>query len=106
MSVILSEAEAAVLVPSCPLSQLSTRILEEQAIREYALALFRLPRTEKLHEVAHCSMWTPHARCHTAGTLYTTDGYLCFCSRGEGACTLLLPLSEVPAPLSIAVATR
>eukprot|EP00066_Takifugu_rubripes_P022284 XP_011611550.1 PREDICTED: TBC1 domain family member 8 [Takifugu rubripes] len=76
-------------------ARITKRILEEQAIREYALALFRLPRTEKLHEVAHCSIWTPHARCHTAGTLYTTDGYLCFCSRGEGACTLVLPLSEV-----------
>ncbi|CAG08261.1 unnamed protein product, partial [Tetraodon nigroviridis] len=69
--------------------------INKRAIREYALALFRLPRTEKLHEVAHCSMWTPHARCHTAGTLYATDAYLCFCSRGEGSCTLLLPLSEV-----------
>lgn len=40
-------------------------------------------------------MWTPHARCHTAGTLYTTDGYLCFSSREEGSCILLIPLSEV-----------
>lgn len=77
------------------LHHLLLRILEEQAIREYALALFRLPRAEKLHEVAHCSIWTPHARCHTSGTLYTTDGYLCFSSREEGNCTLLLPLSEV-----------
>ncbi|KAJ4921937.1 hypothetical protein JOQ06_021530 [Pogonophryne albipinna] len=71
------------------------RILEEQAIREYVLALFRLPRGERLHEVASCSVWTPHARCHTAGTLYTTDCYLCFSSREEGSCTLLIPLSEV-----------
>lgn len=71
------------------------RVLEEQALREYVLALFRLPRAEKLHELASCSVWTPHARCHTAGTLYTTDSYLCFCSREEGSCTLLIPLSEV-----------
>lgn len=71
------------------------RILEEQALREYVLALFRLPRGERLHEVASCSVWTPHARCHTAGTLYNTDGYLCFSGRDEGGCILLIPLSEV-----------
>lgn len=71
------------------------RILEEQAIREYVLALFRLPRSENLYEVASCSVWTPHARCHTAGTLYTTDSYLCFSSREEGNLILLIPLSEV-----------
>ncbi|GAA6225238.1 TBC1 domain family member 8 [Lates japonicus] len=76
-------------------ARINKRILEEQALREYVLALFRLPRGERLHEVASCSVWTPHARCHTAGTLYTTDSYLCFSSREEGNCTLLIPLSEV-----------
>uniref|UniRef100_A0A8C4F6U5 TBC1 domain family member 8B n=1 Tax=Dicentrarchus labrax TaxID=13489 RepID=A0A8C4F6U5_DICLA len=76
-------------------TRITKRILEEQAIREYVLALFRLPRGEKLHEVASCSVWTPHARCHKAGTLYTTDSYLCFSSREEGNCILLIPLSEV-----------
>uniref|UniRef100_A0A8C8DXX1 TBC1 domain family member 8 n=1 Tax=Oryzias sinensis TaxID=183150 RepID=A0A8C8DXX1_9TELE len=76
-------------------ARITKRVLEEQALREYVLALFRLPRAEKLHELASCSVWTPHARCHTAGTLYTTDSYLCFSSREEGSCTLLIPLSEV-----------
>ncbi|XP_013889024.1 TBC1 domain family member 8 [Austrofundulus limnaeus] len=76
-------------------AQITKRVLEEQALRDYVLALFRLPRAEMLHEVAACSVWTPHARCHTAGTLYTTDSYLCFCSREEGSCVLLIPLSEV-----------
>ncbi|KAM9804640.1 TBC1 domain family member 8 [Neosynchiropus ocellatus] len=76
-------------------TRITKRILEEQALREYILALFRLPRGECLHEVASCSVWTPHARCHTAGTLYTTDRYLCFCSREEGHCVLLIPLTEV-----------
>ncbi|XP_072300071.1 TBC1 domain family member 8 [Eucyclogobius newberryi] len=71
------------------------RVLEEQALREYVLALFRLPRSEHLQEVASCSVWTPHARTHTAGTLYCTDQYLCFSSRDEGHCTLILPLLEV-----------
>ncbi|XP_061579105.1 TBC1 domain family member 8 isoform X2 [Cololabis saira] len=76
-------------------ARITKRVLEEQALRDYVLALFRLPRTEKLYEVASCAVWTPHARCHTAGTLYTTDNYLCFSSRDEGSCSLLVPLSEV-----------
>ncbi|XP_016895381.2 TBC1 domain family member 8 [Cynoglossus semilaevis] len=76
-------------------TRITKRILEEQAIREYVLALFRLPRAEKLHEVASCAVWTPHARCHTSGTLYTTDSYLCFSGREEGSCILIIPLSEV-----------
>ncbi|XP_041663137.1 TBC1 domain family member 8 [Cheilinus undulatus] len=76
-------------------TRITKRILEEQALREYVLALFRLPRNERLYEVASCSVWTPHARCHTAGTLYTTDSYLCYSSREEGSCILIIPLSEV-----------
>ncbi|CAB1347141.1 unnamed protein product [Coregonus sp. 'balchen'] len=76
-------------------SNITKRVLEEQALRAYVLALFRLPRGECLQEVALCSVWTSHARCHTAGTLYTTDRYLCFASREEGHCSLLIPLSEV-----------
>uniref|UniRef100_A0A6Q2ZH27 TBC1 domain family member 8B n=1 Tax=Esox lucius TaxID=8010 RepID=A0A6Q2ZH27_ESOLU len=71
------------------------RVLEQQALRAYVLALFRLPRGERLQEAALCSMWTPHARCHTPGTLYTTDRYLGFSSRDEGRCSVLIPLSEV-----------
>uniref|UniRef100_A0A8C7MBP6 TBC1 domain family member 8B n=1 Tax=Oncorhynchus kisutch TaxID=8019 RepID=A0A8C7MBP6_ONCKI len=77
-------------------SNITKRVLEEQALRTYVLALFRLPRGERLQEVALCSVWTPHARCHTTGTLFTTDSYLCFASRDEGHCSLLIPLSEVP----------
>ncbi|XP_069389561.1 TBC1 domain family member 8 [Paralichthys olivaceus] len=76
-------------------ARITKRVLEEQALREYVLALFRLPRGERLYEVASCSVWTPHARCHTSGTLYTADNYLCFSSREEGNCTLLIPLTEV-----------
>ncbi|KAJ8247207.1 hypothetical protein GJAV_G00259960 [Gymnothorax javanicus] len=76
-------------------ANITKRVLEQQSLKEYVLALFALPRRERLQEVALCSIWTPHARCHTPGTLYTTDSYLCFSSREEGVCSLLIPLSEV-----------
>ncbi|XP_056610180.1 TBC1 domain family member 8 [Triplophysa dalaica] len=76
-------------------ANITKRLLEEEALRQYVLSLFGLPRAEHLQEVMSCSVWTPHARCHTAGTLYTTDGYLCFSSREEGQCTLIIPLTEI-----------
>uniref|UniRef100_A0A8C9VYY7 TBC1 domain family member 8 n=1 Tax=Scleropages formosus TaxID=113540 RepID=A0A8C9VYY7_SCLFO len=74
---------------------ITKRVLEQQALKEYVLAQFWLPRQESLQDVATCLLWTPHARCHTPGTLYTTDSYLCFASKEEGLCTLLVPLAEV-----------
>uniref|UniRef100_A0A8C2CIP0 TBC1 domain family member 8 n=1 Tax=Cyprinus carpio TaxID=7962 RepID=A0A8C2CIP0_CYPCA len=76
-------------------TNITKRVLEEQALRQYVLSLFGLPRAERLQEVMSCSVWTPHARCHTPGTVYTTDGYLCFSSREEGQCTLIIPLTEI-----------
>ncbi|XP_073701480.1 TBC1 domain family member 8-like [Garra rufa] len=76
-------------------TNITKRVLEEQALRQYVLSLFGLPRAERLQEVMSCSIWTPHARCHTPGTVYTTDGYLCFSSREEGQCTLIIPLAEI-----------
>lgn len=76
-------------------TNITKRVLEEQALRQYVLSLFGLPRGEQLQEVMSCSLWTPHARCHTSGTVYTTDGYLCFSSRQEGQCALIIPLAEI-----------
>lgn len=74
---------------------ITKRVLEEQALRQYVLSLFGLPRAERLQEVMSCSVWTPHTRCHTPGTVYGTDGYLCFSSREEGQCALIVPLAEI-----------
>ncbi|XP_077073266.1 TBC1 domain family member 8 [Siphateles boraxobius] len=76
-------------------TNITKRVLEEQALRQYVLSLFGLPRAERVQEVMSCSVWTPHARCHTPGTVYTTNGYLCFSSREEGQCTLIIPLAEI-----------
>ncbi|KAK2850499.1 hypothetical protein Q7C36_009282 [Tachysurus vachellii] len=78
-----------------PDSSITKRTLQQQALRQYVLSLFGLPRSEMLKEVMRCSAWTPHARCHTAGNLYITENYLAFSSLQEGQCTLLIPLSEV-----------
>lgn len=71
------------------------RDLEARAQSELFRAVFRLPRRERLHAVRDCALWTPFSRRHTAGRLFTSDSYICFASREEGCCQVLLPLREV-----------
>ncbi|XP_035127653.1 TBC1 domain family member 8 isoform X4 [Callithrix jacchus] len=76
-------------------SQITKRDLEARAQNEFFRAFFRLPRKEKLHAVMDCSLWTPFSRCHTAGRMFTSDSYICFASREDGCCKVVLPLREV-----------
>uniref|UniRef100_A0A8C2VRA4 TBC1 domain family member 8 n=1 Tax=Chinchilla lanigera TaxID=34839 RepID=A0A8C2VRA4_CHILA len=76
-------------------SQITKRDLEARAQNEFFRAFFRLPRKEKLRTVVDCALWTPFSRCHTAGRMFTSDSYICFASREDGRCTVVLPLREV-----------
>lgn len=81
-----------------PYVPLLPRDLEARAQNEFFRAFFRLPRKEKLHAVADCSLWTPFSRCHTAGRIFSSDSYICFASREDGCCNVVLPLREVDLP--------
>ncbi|XP_075446511.1 TBC1 domain family member 8 isoform X2 [Ascaphus truei] len=76
-------------------THITKRDLEARAEREIFRALFKLPRKEKLLEVLDCSLWTPFSRCHTAGRIYASDSYLCFASKEDGICNVVIPLREV-----------
>ncbi|XP_038617685.1 TBC1 domain family member 8 isoform X2 [Tachyglossus aculeatus] len=76
-------------------TQITKRDLEARAQNEFFRAFFRLPRKEKLHEVVDCSLWTPFSRCHTGGRIFTSDSYVCFASKEDGCCNVVLPLTEV-----------
>ncbi|XP_036118655.1 TBC1 domain family member 8 isoform X2 [Molossus molossus] len=76
-------------------SQITKRDLEARAQNEFFRAFFRVPRREKLHTVVDCSLWTPFSRCHTAGRMFTSDSYICFASKEDGCCSVILPLREV-----------
>ncbi|KAH0503987.1 TBC1 domain family member 8 [Microtus ochrogaster] len=76
-------------------SQITKRDLEARAQNEFFRAFFRLPRKERLHAVVDCSLWTPFSRCHTAGRMFTSDSYICFASREDDCCNVVLPLREV-----------
>uniref|UniRef100_A0A8C8EF05 TBC1 domain family member 8 n=1 Tax=Otus sunia TaxID=257818 RepID=A0A8C8EF05_9STRI len=86
-------------------TQITKRDLEARAQNELFRAFFRLPRKEKLHEVVDCSLWTPFSRCHTAGRMYTSDSYICFASKENGCCNVIIPLREVELFVSFRVLT-
>ncbi|XP_027959656.1 TBC1 domain family member 8 isoform X3 [Eumetopias jubatus] len=76
-------------------SQITKRDLEARAQNEFFRAFFRLPRRERLHAVVGCSLWTPFSRCHTVGRMFASDRYVCFASKEDGCCNVILPLREV-----------
>lgn len=82
-------------LPLFILSSSFARDLEARAQNEFFRAFFRLPRQEKLHAVVDCSLWTPFSRCHTVGQMFTSDSYICFASKEDGCCNVILPLREV-----------
>ncbi|GAB5569529.1 TBC1 domain family member 8 isoform X3 [Prionailurus iriomotensis] len=79
----------------CGASDFLDMDLEARAQNEFFRAFFRLPRQEKLHAVVDCSLWTPFSRCHTVGRMFTSDRYICFASKEDGCCNVILPLREV-----------
>ncbi|XP_078514155.1 TBC1 domain family member 8 isoform X1 [Lissotriton helveticus] len=76
-------------------SQITKRDLQDRWQNELFRAFFKLPRKERLHEVADCSLWTPFSRCHTVGRIYASDSYICFASKEDGSCNVVIPLREV-----------
>uniref|UniRef100_A0A8C5Q2D8 TBC1 domain family member 9B n=1 Tax=Leptobrachium leishanense TaxID=445787 RepID=A0A8C5Q2D8_9ANUR len=101
--------------PTRPLKNISAlkRDLDARAKNERYRATFRLPRDERLDGHTDCTLWTPFAKIHIPGQMFVSNNYICFASREEEACLLIIPLREVsivekadsssvlPSPLSI-----
>ncbi|XP_051882548.1 TBC1 domain family member 8 isoform X2 [Pristis pectinata] len=76
-------------------TQITKKDLEARIQTEYFRACFRLPRVEKLDKIVNCLLWTPYSQCHTTGKLYISENYICFASKEEGSCNVIIPLQEV-----------
>lgn len=101
--------------PTRPLKNISAlkRDLDARAKNEQYRATFRLPRDERLDGHTDCTLWTPFAKRHSPGQMFVSNNYICFASKEEEACNLIIPLREVtivekadsssvlPSPLSI-----
>uniref|UniRef100_W5KDY0 TBC1 domain family member 9 n=1 Tax=Astyanax mexicanus TaxID=7994 RepID=W5KDY0_ASTMX len=94
------------------------RDLDARAKSERYRALFRLPKDEKLDGHTDCTLWTPFNKMHILGQMFVSTNYICFTSKEETICSLIIPLREVtivekadssnvlPSPLSISTKNR
>ncbi|ETE68645.1 TBC1 domain family member 9, partial [Ophiophagus hannah] len=94
------------------------RDLDARAKSERYRALFRLPKDEKLDGHTDCTLWTPFNKMHILGQMFVSTNYICFTSKEENLCSLIIPLWEVtivekadsssvlPSPLSISTKNR
>ncbi|KAG8450258.1 hypothetical protein GDO86_002781, partial [Hymenochirus boettgeri] len=101
--------------PKRPLKNISAlkRDLDARAKNERYRATFRLPKDEQLDGHTDCTLWTPFAKMHIPGQMFVSNNYICFSSKEDEACLLIIPLREVtivekadsssvlPSPLSI-----
>eukprot|EP00066_Takifugu_rubripes_P021976 XP_011611242.1 PREDICTED: TBC1 domain family member 9 [Takifugu rubripes] len=94
------------------------RDLDARAKSERYRTLFRLPKDEKLDGHTDCTLWTPFNKMHILGQMFVSTNYICFTSKEETLCSLIIPLREVtivekadsssvlPSPLSISTKNR
>ncbi|XP_059551624.1 TBC1 domain family member 9B isoform X4 [Myotis daubentonii] len=94
------------------------RDLDARAKNEYYRAMFRLPRDERLDGHTSCTLWTPFNKLHIPGQMFISSNYICFASKEEDGCHLIIPLREVtivekadsssvlPSPLSISTKNK
>ncbi|XP_060935318.1 TBC1 domain family member 9B isoform X1 [Limanda limanda] len=71
------------------------RDLDARAKNERYRAMFRLVQDERLDGHTDCTLWTPFAKMHVVGQLFISNNYICFNSREEDLCQLIIPLREV-----------
>ncbi|KAM9142502.1 TBC1 domain family member 9 isoform 2-T2 [Pangshura tecta] len=94
------------------------RDLDARAKSERYRAVFRLPKDEKLDGHTDCTLWTPFNKMHILGQMFVSTNYICFTSKEENLCSLIIPLREVsvvekadsssvlPSPLSISTKNK
>ncbi|KAL6474061.1 hypothetical protein MHYP_G00176220 [Metynnis hypsauchen] len=71
------------------------RDLDARAKNERYRTLFRLTQDERLDGHTDCTLWTPFAKMHVVGQMFVSNNYICFASREEDLCQLIIPLREV-----------
>ncbi|XP_023698740.1 TBC1 domain family member 9B isoform X1 [Paramormyrops kingsleyae] len=94
------------------------RDLDARAKNERYRAQFRLTADERLDGHTDCTLWTPFTKMHVIGQMFVSNNYICFASREEDLCQLIIPLREVsivekadsssvlPSPLSISTKNK
>ncbi|XP_067852059.1 TBC1 domain family member 9B-like isoform X2 [Heptranchias perlo] len=94
------------------------RDLDARAKNERYRSTFQLPKDERLDGHTDCTLWTPFNKMHIMGQMFVSNNYICFASKEEDVCNLIIPLREVtivekadsssvlPSPLSISTKNK
>ncbi|XP_048459441.1 TBC1 domain family member 9B [Rhincodon typus] len=94
------------------------RDLDARAKSERYRSMFQLPKDERLDGHTECTLWTPFNKMHIMGQMFVSNNYICFSSKEEDVCNLIIPLREVtivekadsssvlPSPLSISTKNK
>ncbi|XP_072315703.1 TBC1 domain family member 9B-like isoform X2 [Eucyclogobius newberryi] len=94
------------------------RDLDARARNQQYRSWFRLTEEEQLDGHTDCTLWAPFAKSHVPGQLFVSSSCLCFRSRQEDVCQLIIPLREVtvvekadsspvlPSPVSISTKNK
>ncbi|XP_067900123.1 TBC1 domain family member 9B-like isoform X2 [Heterodontus francisci] len=94
------------------------RDLDARAKSERYRSTFQLPKDERLDGHTDCTLWTPFNKMHIMGQMFVSNNYICFASKEEDVCNLIIPLREVtvvekadsssvlPSPLSISTKNK
>uniref|UniRef100_A0AAV2M4W8 TBC1 domain family member 9 n=1 Tax=Knipowitschia caucasica TaxID=637954 RepID=A0AAV2M4W8_KNICA len=94
------------------------RDLDARAKNQQYRSWFRLTEEERLDGHTDCTLWTPFAKSHVPGQLFVSSSCLCFRSKQEDVCQLIIPLREVtvvekadsspvlPSPVSISTKNK
>ncbi|XP_078087923.1 TBC1 domain family member 9B isoform X2 [Mustelus asterias] len=94
------------------------RDLDARAKSERYRSTFQLPKDERLDGHTECTLWTPFNKMHIMGQMFVSNNYICFASKEEEVCNLIIPLREVtivekadsssvlPSPLSISTKNK
>lgn len=94
------------------------RDLDARAKNQQYRSWFRLTEEERLDGHTDCTLWAPFAKSHVPGQLFISSSCLCFRSRQDDVCQLIIPLREVtvvekadsssvlPSPVSISTRNK
>lgn len=83
------------MVSDRPLLLFLARDLDARAKNERYRSAFRLTQDERLDGHTDCTLWTPFTKMHVVGQLFISNNYICFSSKEEDLCQLIIPLREV-----------
>ncbi|KAL5267016.1 hypothetical protein ACHWQZ_G004158 [Mnemiopsis leidyi] len=69
--------------------------IDAKAQSEGYCKIFNLPLWERLDGFVNCNLWFPYTKSDKPGRLYCSPSYLCFISKYDIRCKVIIPMKEI-----------